>query len=390
MQVYKVYFKIIKKQLFSILIYGVLFLAITIVVSANRNKVNSNQFKSEKVPILVVNEDGQNSLLEGFLKYMDKYVIFEEVEDTENARSDALFFQKVLYILTIPEGFTKAFLAGDKVSLQKQIIPDSIAAISVDDAVNNYFNTATIYLKSLPKLSNEELKTFVELSLSKETEVSFDVMKEKVEVNPNIFNVSFYNSLGYIIIVCFIIGVSTVMISFHSIEIQRKLHASPLTARSMNIQLIFANFTFVMCYLLTFLIAGFLCNPYRRVDTAMVLYWVNAFAFSLAALSVSYLIGITIKSKKAISAISTALSLSLAFISGMFVPQELLGKSVLKVASFTPAYWFVKANNTIVYLNDFHWKSIQDIFGYMAIQIGFAAAIIAVALVVSKRKSQQA
>lgn len=120
-----------------------------------------------------------------------------------------------------------------------------------------------------------------------------------------------------------------------------------------------------------------------------LLYWLNSFTFALAVLSVSYLIGISVKSKKAISAISTAASVGLAFLSGMFVQQEYLGAPVLKVASFTPVFWFVKANNAIETVTQATWSQLSGIASYMAIQLGFAAAIISVALVVSKRKRQQ-
>jgi ABC-2 type transport system permease protein len=73
----------------------------------------------------------------------------------------------------------------------------------------------------------------------------------------------------------------------------------------------------------------------------------------------------------------------------MFVPQEFLGSPVLKVASFTPVYWFVKANNAIETVTQASWSQLSGIASYMAIQLGFAAAIISVALVVSKRKRQQ-
>lgn len=390
MQVFKVYFKILKKQMVSILIYGALFLGITIMMMGSLIKENTKQFNLEKTRVLVVNNDGQNSFLDGFLKYMEKYVTFEEVENTEEARSDALFYRKVLYIMTIPEGFTKAFLSGEKVSMQKQTIPDSTESLSVDNAINNYFNAATIYRKYSKELNSDELNTYVEQSLDKVSKVSFDVVQENDLVASNSFNNTYFNYLGYIIIICFIIGVSTVMLSFHSVDIRRRLHAAPVTERSTNIQLILANFAFVMCYLLVFLIAGYLCNPYRRVNTNLVLYWINAFFFALTALSLSYLVGISVKSKKAIAAISTALSLSLAFLSGVFVPQEFLGATVLKVASFTPSYWFVRANNAILGLTSFKWDNVAGIFGYMAIQIGFAAAILAIALVVNKRKGQQA
>jgi ABC-2 type transport system permease protein len=118
--------------------------------------------------------------------------------------------------------------------------------------------------------------------------------------------------------------------------------------------------------------------------------WLNAAVFAIAVLSISYLVGITVKSMKAINAIATAFSICLGFISGIFVQQEYLGAAILRAASFTPVYWYVKANDAIVGLSSFEWSAISKIIGYMAIQLGFAAAIISIALVVSKRKTQKA
>jgi ABC-2 type transport system permease protein len=156
----------------------------------------------------------------------------------------------------------------------------------------------------------------------------------------------------------------------------------------MNIQLIFANLIYVLAYMLLFIAAGYLLNRDRMINANTWLTWLNALIFALTTLSISYLIGITIKSKRAVQAIATAVSLSLSFISGIFVPQYILAAPVLKLASFTPTYWYVKANNAILAITSLRWSQLSGIFGYMAIQLGFAAAIISIALVVSKRKTQ--
>jgi len=52
-------------------------------------------------------------------------------------------------------------------------------------------------------------------------------------------------------------------------------------------------------------------------------------------------------------------------------------------------YWFVRGNDTIAKLNGSNHENINKIFFYMVIQIGFAAALFALSLVVSKKKSQR-
>jgi ABC-2 type transport system permease protein len=388
MQVFKAYYKILKTQLVSILIYAALFLMLTILFTSNITQ-NTSQFEAKKVAVMVLNEDGENSLLNGFLDYLEDYVTFVEPKKNEAAIRDALYNREVSYILRIPTGFTDRFNNNGTVSLTKQTAPDTMEAITIDNAVDNYFNMASVYRSYQPEASVEEISTYVKSNLQKKTTVQLSSEQKDTVSSGNTQNRYYFNYLGYIMIAMFITSVGTVMFSFHGLDLRRRHFASPITERDLNVQLILANLIFIMIYLVIFIIAGFVLNKNRIININTLLFWLNSFTFALVILSVSYLIGISVKSKKAISAISTAGSVGLAFLSGMFVSQELLGASVLKVASFTPVYWFVKANNAIEFVTQASWTQLSGIASYMAIQLGFAAAIISIALVVSKRKRQQ-
>lgn len=388
MQVFKTYFKILKKQRVPIIIYSVMFLAITVAITSNI-KVQNQQFAASKVKTMVINEDGQNEFIDGFLNYLGQYVTFVEPKDDVNDRKDMLFFNEVTYILTIPKGFTDQFLKDGTDSLVKETVPNSPESISVDSAVNNYLNMAKVYLKHVPNIDLKDLNTFITNNLHEQTPVTVEVKVQDAVTYSNNFNMNFFNYLGYIMISCFIIGVSVVMFSFNELDIRRKHSASPMTSKSMNLQLIFANFVFIITYMALFMIAGYMLNKDRMINTNTWLTWLNALVFAISVLSISYLIGNAVTNRSAVQAISTALSLSLAFISGIFVPQEFLSASVLKAASFTPAYWYVKANTAIVGITSLKWDQISDILGYMGIELGFAVAIFSISLVVSKRKRQQ-
>ena len=388
MQVFKTYFKLLKKQLSSVIIYGVLFLFLCVMITSNIN-VENTEFKASKVRIMVINEDGENAFLEGFLTYLGQYADFVPVIEEEDARKDSLFFRRTEYILTIPKGFTERFTQEGKINLTKEDIPDSMEAISVDNAINNYLNIAKVYLKHVPGISYEELSRLVSNNLEQKAQVTINAKTEDSITFANSFNMNYFNYLGYVLLAVLITGVSMVMYSFHGLDIRRRHTASPITSRSMNFQLILANLVFVLGYLIIFVIAGYILNKDRIMNPNICLTWINAFIFTLTSLSISYLIGITVKSVQAVQAISTVVSLSLSFISGVFVPQAFLGKSVLKAASFTPTFWYVKANNSIAELTSFEWSNLSDVIGYMGIQLGFAAAIISIALVVSKRKRTQ-
>lgn len=389
MQVFSTYFKILKKNKTPVLIYALLFLGIAIALITKSEPV-TGRYETKKVKTMVINEDGQSALVDGFLKYLKNYVVFIEPLKSEEARTDSLVFNETSYILTIPKGFAENFMKDGTVKLRKQTAPNSVEAMSMDSTINNYLNMAKVYRKNVPQLDYDKMNSYIEDNIKDETQVKFDVEIKGKVAGSNDFNYNYFTYLGYIIIAAAIQGVGFIMFSFHNIDIQRRQTASPITNRNYNLQLLFANLIFVLGYLVLFIVAGFILNQNRRMNANTLFTWLNAVVFMLVALSISYLIGITVKSRNSISALSTGLSLGLSFLSGIFVPQKYLGSSVLKIASFTPSYWFVKANYALLNVTEFHWKAISDALGYMAIEIGFAAVFISIALVVSKRKRQQA
>jgi ABC-2 type transport system permease protein len=149
------------------------------------------------------------------------------------------------------------------------------------------------------------------------------------------------------------------------------------------------NLIFVLGYDIILIVLGYILNPIKTIDTNVLLHWLNLIVFSFCALGISYLAAMLVKSKQANEALSVILPLGLSFISGAFVPQFLLGDSVLHFSSFAPVYWFVRANDTIASLTVHNFTNIKPILSYMAIQIGFAVTFFTLSLVISKSKLQR-
>lgn len=154
----------------------------------------------------------------------------------------------------------------------------------------------------------------------------------------------------------------------------------------MNFQMILGNISYAVLTWFIIIFTSFIMYGRYMFTTNGLLLLLNSFIFTFAALSISYLIGNVIKSKGALSAAANVISLGTCFISGVFVPQAYLGNTVLRIASFTPTYWYVKANNDIVNMVNFKMENLLPVFMNMLIVLGFAAAMLAVTLVVIKQK----
>ena len=77
---------------------------------------------------------------------------------------------------------------------------------------------------------------------------------------------------------------------------------------------------------------------------------------------------------------STVVSLSFSFLGGVFVPMEIFGDTMMKIAKCVPSYWYMTVNNEI-----FKGVISDEMYIGMGIQLLFALAFFAVSLVVSKR-----
>lgn len=385
MQVFKLYFKLLKSTAPALIIYIVIFSILIFFISTSRSK-SINGFEETRINVALVNYDEDNALVQDFINYLSRYCSFKDYKDKENDLADALFFREVEYILTIPYDFGDDFLSGKEVALEKRAVPDGAYNSTVDSAINNYLNTAGLYLKNIPDITQEDLIDHVRQDMNTVSRVS--IVTDRDPDNDNSFYNQYFNTASYIMLSCCLMGIGMIMLTFHNINIMRRNMVTPMTHTDMNLQLIGGNLIFVLTYDIFFILFGYIINEDKAINGNVFLYWLNLVVFSISALSISYLSAMLVKSRQTNDILSTVLPLGLSFISGAFVPQFLLGRSVLKLASFTPLYWFIKGNDTIAGLINFNWENIKNIIYYMLIQIGFAAALFSMALVLSKNKGQ--
>lgn len=384
MPVFKLCMKIIKKNLPSMAIYIGVFLLVTLLVSTNAQKSQTVSFTQEKSNIAIISEES-SPLIDGFKKELTKTTNLVDIPDDTEKLQDALYFRNVEYIIRIPKGFTEGFMKGETVQLQKTIVPSSTTGAFIDLNISQYFNTARLYVRNVKGITQTELVEHLSQDLSTNTPVEMkSTAQANTENNPS-QNFT-YNYLAYSLFSVLILGISAIMLVFNDADLQKRNFCSPIRAGSINMQFMLANLLFSFaCWVI---LVGFcLILNIKNIFCVNTLYFLlNSFVFTLVGSSISFLIGNLIKGREAISAVCNVVTLGPCFISGVFVPQALLNDTVLKIASFTPTYWFVKANEQISALTNFNYANLSPVFTNMLIEFGFAIAFFALSMVVGKRK----
>lgn len=385
MQVFKVSLKILKKNLPSLLIYLIVFLVLSVIFSsvAKEQESEYSDFETVKTSVAFF-QDESTPLVEAFKDELSKSAIFVETKDDYDAIMDALYFRSVSYVIRIPEGFTEKIMNGEDVQLEKRTVAGSISNTYTDLAINNYFNTARLYISQEPDLSQEELASKVALSLDHKTEITVD--KSSISTDTFGYGKFFFNYLAYSLVSILITGTSIVMIVWKNQELYRRTEVSPLKRGTINMGKLLALALFTVMTWFILVVAYFFLSGKFAFDIQLVLYLANSFVFAFMALWLSFLIGTLLKSRNAISAASNVLSLGPSFISGVFVPQELLGQNVLSIAKFTPTYWYVTANNMIDAMKETNSETIMQIFSNTAVVFGFGVAFLIISFILGRRR----
>ena len=116
----------------------------------------------------------------------------------------------------------------------------------------------------------------------------------------------------------------------------------------------------------------------------MPYYLLNSFLMTIVSLSLSFLIGTLVSKEEVVSAVVNVVSLGMSFLCGVFVELEILGKGVRTFAQFLPAYWYEVANGLLSNNNTFSHGQQMSLYTCFGLQVLFAAAILGVAMVVSR------
>lgn len=385
MQVYKAFFKVISKNLIEITIYVVIFLFFTIILGNTAVSPEDTDFQDTKINVAFINNDEDSTLVKGLKSYIEENSNIVDIKDNKKDLQDALFFREAEYVIRVPKGFTNKVLNGNEnINIEKNTLPNSASEVYMDNLINRYLNTAKMYVSTIGNITEEELVTYISKDLSNATKVEVATYSNGYTVNNNFRH--YYNYLAYSMFAILILGVSSVMMAFNKKDLKMRNLSSALTLRSMNFQMILGNITFAVVVWLIMISASFIMYGSYMFSINGLLFLLNSFIFTLAALSISLLIGNLVNSKNAMSAAANVVSLGSCFISGVLVPQEYLGETVISIAKFNPTYWYVKANNDISMLVNYSQENLTPIMMSMLIVFGFSLAILGVTLVIIKQK----
>lgn len=380
MTVFKGFLLITKRNIHMMFLYIAIFLTIAISVQKMTGG-NQSGFAQESLNIAVIDRDG-GKLARGLADYLAQYHTLVDLPDDPSVIQDRMFYREVYYIVTIPEDFEDRCLYGEEL-LPVTKIPGSNSGFYVDQQINTFLNDVRVMAASGFSLADAVAEV---IDNSKDT-AQVTMLDKNGFGGEQPLHAVMFQFIPYILISILCYSLGSIMIAFHNPDVKRRMMCSAIPVRRQNHQLVLGYvlvgiIVWLICTLMPFLL-------YREDfvnDPNMPYYLVNSFLMTLVALSLAFLVSTLISRNELISAVVNVISLGMSFLCGVFVDLDILGKGVRTFAQFLPVYWYELANKLLADNQSLSLAQTVSLLTDYGMQLLFAAAILGVALVISRNR----
>lgn len=365
MTVYKYFLKTTLRYKWIIIGYAAIFFVLSVLNGTSTEK-REVAFMETSMDIGVVDNSGSelSKALIGALR--EKNNVIELKDDIEYIKEE-IFLETIDVAIIIPEDFKSKVINKQEAV---EILRDDrkIGPLQVENEINKFlvFSNATYRNGSfnLEKVNN---------ALKEEVEV--DILKSNSPSKNNGANIWFkyyFNFVSYIIIAIYVAVIGLIMIEFNDKNIRDRTKISSKKFMRFNIEMYLGQVTIGIVITSIFIVGSIILKGRHIGEVNFIKYVINTIVFSFSMLCFVFLINNLTSSKFIINGISTVASLGTSFISGVFVPQQLLSESVLNIAKFFPTYYFVKVNeiNVVLFSDMIYEIFMQILFGFAFLAIG--------------------
>lgn len=379
MQVFKTFFKILKRHMSSMITYAVIFIVILLLLTTNGDKSNAS-FKESSSDVAVVDLD-KSDFSESFISYMKTKQNITLVEKDDARMAEELYYYLYQVILEIPENAEKDLLAGKDISIMQYDTPDSSVQAFVSRQVNSYVTAYKAYLDM--GYTGEALEEKVMENMELNTDV--EMYGGAVETFAGLH--MFYQFLAFILVSVLITSMAPILVAFRKKEVQARSLCSALPKIKQNIG-VFAGTAICSIGLLAIFIVISVVLYGKDFNANVWVYFLNAFVFMLVAVGIVFLITAYDLSQNAVTIIANVVGMGMAFLGGIFVSLEIMSKDILIISKWLPTYWYVQVLNKLSTATG--ELVLADVVKPLGMQLLMAVTLFAVALVLRQVRKNKA
>ncbi len=365
MTVLKTYMKLLVKNSFAVLPFFVIFMVLSVLIGQGFSGDTTQVFQATTMDVVISSSSG-NAQADDFAAWLESqgHDVTRKVLTEKEARED-IFLERIqaAYLFADDEADRPLVLADQK----------SGAGYYAVQMAESFFRFRDAY--RLEDGTTDRASLFA--TLSQEMKVEIDIPEDADGSESGVDSV--VNSLsgaGYVLLAVSLGVLPLINEAFTRPGVFERSITAPYRISKRVFELYLGSGLVVFVSAAT-LFALSLFTIYRQASAGQIgRVAVNFLVYALCVLAISNVLSNLTRNRAAIGAISNVFSLGLSFISGAFIPQELVSESVLNVSKAFPMYYFIRANR-----NSLAW---DDMIPDVLTQLVFFAVYVVIAIVLQR------
>lgn len=380
MTVFKTFLKIVKKQKAMVILYTVL-LVVFAGISTTTNDTTS-EFTASKPSIVIINNDEGNKITDNLVNYMKEKCDIANIDKTEDAIDDALFYRDISYCIYIPKNYGNDVVDGKNPELNIKTNNRYMSEIA-ELTLSKYIKVQNTYVSQF----KDEDKIIEEINdtLTKKVEVEKTTVIDTTQAEQVAF---FFNFAAYSVMAGLIFVISLILTSFNEENVRKRTIISSMNYKKHNRQLLLSSLIYTIALWLIYVILARVLQGNIIFTAKGLIYILNLLIFTICSLTIAMLISTLIKNKNAINGIVNVVALGSSFLCGVFVPAEWLPDTVLKIAHILPTYWYVNANDKLKTIEVVNFETLKPIIINICVVAVFAIVFIILNNIIAKRNQK--
>jgi len=382
MTVFNGYMKIIRSNITTVFMYFGIFIGLAILMNQVGDNEITKNFTTAKSEIAIVDSD-KSELSKMLVRYLGKKHHVTTAKNNKSQLAEELYYGKQDIVLQIKKGFFKNALEGKK-GIDLTQCPGIYDGMYLEQQINQYLEDVITY----HSLGYNISKSCEKVEGQKECKIIMEDLNGNGGELPKY--IYFFQYFPYLALSALGVALGKILVSFRENTLKKRMTASPVSLLRQNAEIILAFLVMgILLYLFCILVAILMYGKNLWNAPNFVFYLINSFVDLLAALEISFLVGLLVKKPAHVDMFITPLSLGICFLCGVFVPQSVLAAPVKKVASFLPVYWYEKVNNLLADYADISGNIGRQVWQGIGIQALFLAALAGIGMVIVKYQQQE-
>lgn len=329
MRVFNVAMKILKKGSIGMLVYILVFIIVSAIFAFSGDSQDSNSVEISKknIKISIMNYQKKEPFI-GLEKYLEKQYKIIKIKDNKEIITENLVNGYIDYVLKIEKDGQLKYYAYNNTETS------ALISQSIEEYCRIY-STFEHFKHDAPEYATNNI-------LSKNAVLS--IVSEKADGKKSLANkmLAYYKFLSFVVLSILMMGIYLIQSRFNKPELKNRISVSGADSAKINVEIFISALAFTFLVWLCFAVFSVF---FFGIDNMLFGYYgprylLTLFVGLLPLSTLAFLIASISKSMNMNNILVNTVSLSLAFLSGIFVPMEIMPKIIERIAVISPLYWY--------------------------------------------------